>query len=130
MINASYIREYTGLYRKLYVRQGAVDSFEKKQELFFSKYGIYNICQDDYKSVPGFSIAYSISNNLLAAFKFGKRIDSFASPKQGLATADNSRFLRLWFEVPITHCGFSMTQDEVKKSRLRWFPYNKGGGFQ
>ena len=130
VIKASYISGYTGLYRKLYSRQGAVDNFEKKHELFFSDYGKFNICQDDYKSVPGYSIAYSASRGLLDAFKFGKRIDSFAAPKQGLATADNNRFLRLWFEVPVANCGFSMTQEEAIKSKLRWFPYNKGGGFQ
>lgn len=130
VIKASYIGSYTGLYRKLYSRQGAVDNFEKKHELFFSDYGKYNICQDDYKSVPGYSIAYSASRSLLDAFKYGKRIDSFADPKQGLATADNNRFLRLWFEVPLANCGFSMTQEEAIKSDLRWFPYNKGGGFQ
>lgn len=130
VIRAERVSGYIGLYRKLYTRQGAVDSFEKKQELFFSEYGKYTIYQNAFKSVPGCSIAYSASRELLDDFRLGQRIDSFASPKQGLATADNNRFLRLWFEVPIGHCGFSMTQEEAKDSTCKWFPYNKGGGFQ
>lgn len=130
VINATYIKNYLGLYRKLYTRQGAVDNLEKKLQLFFSDYGKHLICQDEFLSVPGLSIAYSASSNLLSAFKHGKRIGSFSSPKQGLATADNNQFLRFWFEVSSTNCGFSMTQEEAAKSKLRWFPYNKGGGFK
>ena len=130
VIKASYISGYVGLYRKLYTRQGTVDNFEKKHELFFSDYDKYYICQDDYKSVPAYSIAYRANRQLLDAFRFGKRIDSFALPKQGLATANNNRFLRFWFEVPVNHCGFAMSQKEAKDSHLKWFPYNKGGGFQ
>lgn len=130
VIKASYQPNYIGLYRKLYSRQGAVDSMDKKLEFFFSDYGTYEICQDDFSSVPGSTIAYSASKNLLDAFKYGKRIDSFADPKQGLATADNDRFLRLWFEICIDRCGFSMNKEEAVKSKLKWFPYNKGGGFK
>jgi hypothetical protein len=130
VIKASYQPNYVGLYRKLYSRQGAVDSMEKKLEYFFSDYGKYEICQDDFLAVPSSSIAYSASKNLLNAFKNGKRIDSFADPKQGIATADNNRFLRFWHEVNVLKCGFSMSQEEAKNSNFKWFPYNKGGGFK
>jgi len=130
VIKASRQPNYIGLYRKLYSRQGAVDSMEKKLEFFFSDYGKYLICQDDFSAVPGATIAYSASKSLLSAFKYGKRIDSFADPKQGLATADNDRFIRLWHEVSIHNCGFLMSQEQVSKSKLKWFPYNKGGGFK
>jgi len=130
VIKASYQAKYVGTYRKLYSRQGAVDNMEKKLDFFFSDYGKYLICQDNFFAVPSFTIAYSASTELLNAFKDGKRIDTFADPKQGLATADNSRFLRFWQEVDFNKCGFLMSQDEAKKSRAKWFPYNKGGGFK
>lgn len=64
------------------------------------------------------------------AFKNGKRIDSFADPKQGLATADNGRFLRLWHEVDSDNIGFGCDKDTAISSASKWFPYNKGGGYK
>ena len=51
--------------------------------------------------------------------------------KQGLATADNNRFLRFWYEVDFNKIGFSSkTCAESEKSRKKWFPYNKGGDYR
>ena len=40
-----------------------------------------------------------------------------------MTTADNERFLRLWFEISLST--FSIKQ----KSNPKWFPYQKGGDF-
>ena len=48
--------------------------------------------------------------------------------KQGLATADNGRFVRFWWEVGRSQIGVACNgRAEASKSGLRWFPYNKGG---
>ena len=130
VVKVSKIAYYIGGYRKLYTRQGSVDSLEKKLELFYSDFGKYSICEDDFLSVPGMAIAYSASQNLLNAFKNGRRMDNLADPKVGLQTGDNNRFLRYWYEVELFKCGFSLCQDDANKSMYKWFPYNKGGGFQ
>ena len=130
-IRKTVLKGYKGTYRKLYERQGSVDDNEKKIELYFSNYGLYTRSQDDFLSVPEYCIAYSASDELLNAFVVGKRIDSFADPKQGLATADNNRFLRLWYEVPLDEISFGCaSHDEAKDNGKKWFPYNKGGGFK
>src|SRR5699024_9610403 len=50
---------------------------------------------------------------------------------QGLATADNNRFLRLWWEVSDCRTAFTCTsREEAAASGARWFPYNKGGEFR
>jgi hypothetical protein len=49
--------------------------------------------------VPGTPIAYWLSDPMRAAFAQGKRVSEFADPRQGLATANNNRFLRSWWEV-------------------------------
>lgn len=59
----------------------------------------YSMQQEEYSLIPGSPIAYWIDKRILECFENGSRVDSFAYPKQGLATADNNRFLRLWFEV-------------------------------
>lgn len=91
----------------------------------------YSMNQNEYQNIPGSPIAYWISKGIIDCFEKGQRIDTFAYPKQGLATADNNRFLRLWFEVDINKTGLSMSsREEAKESGLKWFPYNKGGGFK
>jgi hypothetical protein len=48
-----------------------------------------------------------------------------------MATADNNRFLRSWWEVGTNKIGFNITsRDEASQSGLKWFPYNKGGDFR
>ncbi len=48
-----------------------------------------------------------------------------------LATSDNNRFLRLWFEPSIETIKFdAKNREEAKESRARWFPCQKGGGYR
>lgn len=54
-----------------------------------------------------------------------------ASPRQGLATGDNNRFLRLWHEVGIDNLFFGATDYiHAMYTGKKWFPYNKGGDFR
>lgn len=73
-------------------------------------------------------VAYWASSNLIEIFENGKPMSSIINPKQGLATADNNRFLRLWYEVDINKISFTADSIESSlKSKAKWFPYNKGG---
>ena len=131
VIGNSYIKGYLGKYRKLYKKQGTVDENKKKIEMFMNGTGEYENNQDKFLNVPGYCIAYSAGENLLDAFVKGKRFDEFSEPKQGLATADNSRFLRFWFEVDLDNISFMCTShDEAMLNGKKWFPYNKGGGYR
>src|SRR5699024_11185902 len=58
----------------------------------------YTFNQKNFKEIPGSPIAYWASEDIMKSFVNGKRLDDIASPRQGLATADNNRFLRLWWE--------------------------------
>src|SRR3546814_15243448 len=64
------------------------------------------------------------------AFHAGKPMIQVAEPRQGMATADNGRFLRLWFEVSGERFGRDLTRDEAALSGFKWFPYNKGGEYR
>jgi len=87
--------------------------------------------KDKFSKIPGVPIAYWAKDSLVNAFMNGKDLSLFADAKQGLATADNNRFLRLWHEVNINNCGFGLKDTvSANKSRLKWFPYNKGGDFK
>jgi hypothetical protein len=60
-----------------------------------------------------------------------KCIEDIADPRQGMKTSDNNRFLRLWHEISFSKIGFNKkNRIEAKDSKLKWFPYDKGGSFR
>ena len=89
------------------------------------------VSTDNFSKIPGAPVAYWVSDKLLEAFQTQKTIGTIAHPKQGLATADNDRFLRIWYEVDISRIGFGCKSiaDSIL-SRRKWFPYNKGGEYR
>ena len=126
--------DYNGIYIKLSEFTGGMEVQRKKvleaiknpevEYLYLSK-------KNKFLRIPGNPIAYWVSENVINTFSRGKELSSFAEVKQGLATADNKRFLRLWHEVDINRCGFGFEDSEyAKKSGKKWFPYNKGGDFR
>ena len=84
-----------------------------------------------FSRLPGCPIAYWASRRMIRAFERGIPLGDIASPKQGLATTDNDRYLRLWHEVEFPSIGFGMNDTaQAADSSCRWFPYNKGGDFR
>ena len=76
-------------------------------------------------------MAYWVSKAFLRAFDTGVLLGKIADAKQGVATADNNRFLRLWNEVSINKVSFhTHSHEEAATAREKWFPYNKGGDFR
>ena len=130
VLRKNFIHAYVGVYRKLFKKQGAVDSVENKEQAFLSGYGMYNTKQNDFFRIPGQPIAYWTSEEFKNCFKNGSIVE-VAQARLGMATANNDRFLRLWFEVNINKIGFSLTsRKEAIKSKCKWFPYNKGGEYR
>lgn len=83
------------------------------------------------KEISSCPIAYWVSENIINAYKNGTPLENLSSPRQGMATSDNERFLRLWFEVNINKIGFNIPSSELSlSSNKKWFPYNKGGGYR
>src|SRR5262249_28345875 len=92
---------------------------------------VYQIRTDEFLQVPGAPFAYQSSETLRAAFANFPLIADVANPRQGLATANDARFLRLWYEVSRARVGFGMaSRADAKTSGRKWFPFNKGGSFR
>ena len=122
---------YKGCYRRLFSKQGEVESPEVREQRFLECRGKFEAAQENYFKIPGHPISYWVSKDLLTAFIKGKKLGEMADSKQGLATADNNRFLRLWYEVDIDKVTFSCENEEQSSSGLyKWYPYNKGGEFR
>lgn len=84
--------------------------------------------QQRFKAIPGWPIAYWASRAELDAFVDDKTLAEIAAPRQGLATADNDRFLRLWWEVVFDRIGFGCPSREgAAVTGCKWFPMSKGG---
>lgn len=88
-----------------------------------------NVKQKDFEKIPGCPLGYWVSMKSINCFNALPNLGKFGYSALGLTTADNNRFLRLWFEVDIDNIGFNCTsnEDSVKSGR-KWFPHNKGGG--
>ena len=92
---------------------------------------VYETSQSSFTNIPGSPIAYWLSGNFLSMFSIGTLLGSIADSKQGLATADNDRFVRAWFEICVDTIYFhAKTLSEANSSGFKWFPYNKGGEFR
>ena len=131
VIAKAHLQGYKGHYRRLFDKQGEVESVEQREQRFFEKRGVFYATQDNFSKIPGSPVAYWVSDSLLNAFVKGTYLGALAESKQGLATADNNRFLRLWYEVENDKVCYSCKNTEESKNDLyKWYPYNKGGEFR
>lgn len=129
-LNKGHISAYKGSYIKLSDFKGAQNQAPKTLEAINNRQcgWFYESKADDFKKIPGNPIAYWASQNLFEVFDNALLMESVLDVRQGLATADNNRFLRLWHEVSQARCKFdSTTAEELAESRKKWIPYNKGG---
>ncbi|WP_121614393.1 BREX-1 system adenine-specific DNA-methyltransferase PglX [Mesobacillus foraminis] len=127
------VKDHKGDYVRLVEYKNSKEKEKKTLEVISSKNSTlrYFVLSEEHVKIPGSPIAYWVSDSVKKAFELGKPMGEVAEPRQGMATADNEKFLRLWFEVDINRVGFGFTNSEqAEKSGLKWFPYNKGGDFR
>ncbi|MBN2373126.1 BREX-1 system adenine-specific DNA-methyltransferase PglX [bacterium] len=85
----------------------------------------------DFKKIPGSPIAYWVSEKMRHVFVKGIALKELGDTRQGMATSDNNRFLRVWSEVSFDKAFLkAKSRDEAFDSGKKWFPYNKGGNFR
>lgn len=128
VLRTKKINGYKGVYNYIYYSDVVNDkpsSFPVKGNRFAE------VSDEYYRNISGSPIAYWISPKTRDSFMAKDSIGTVAPPKQGLATADNERFLRLWHEVNIHKIGFGLAScEEAVTSKKKFFPYNKGGAFR
>jgi hypothetical protein len=86
-----------------------------------------SVIQSDFHEIPGSPLAYWISANLRNAFVGKSPLADVMESRVGMATGDNVRFVRAWFEVEIFRIGFDRSREQAKLSNRKWFPYANGG---
>lgn len=119
-------------YRLVKYTGGMAVQEEKFKEINCSKTkDYYKADITKFKNINGSPIAYWVSDKVFDIFKSSSSLIEVGDPRQGIATSDNNRFLREWFEVDKNKIQLnSKTVEEAKNSKLKWFPYNKGGEFR
>ena len=89
---------------------------------------IYIMSIKEITDIPNGILCYHLGGNAIKQYYTGKRLDSFADPRVGMATGENELFVRLWQEVEFNRIGFGYENGEETIGRpVKWFPYNKGG---
>lgn len=89
-----------------------------------------NVSQRNFEKIPGCPIGYWLSHKMIEDFIIGKPIGEIVYPRQGLATSNNPKFLRLWFEVDTDMVAIDYKPGENLRSNKKWFPYCKGGSYR
>ena len=112
-----------GIYKRLFTEHVQVRSNEVIHQLYLKDSTVYESRQSNFLLIPGTPIGYWLSKPMLENFGANRVGDEMVT-REGMATADNERFLRLWSEISIKNFkSFNYTSD-------KWYPYNKGGQFR
>lgn len=82
-----------------------------------------------FHDIPGSPIAYWAGKGIMHAFDAGTSLGAITDTHLGMATCDNERYLRLWWE-PTSNLRASPTSFPYNWNTFRWIPYNKGGIFR
>lgn len=123
----SHIEDYKGEYCRLI----APTSQKGKEDMFLHGDNRYDSSQLDFSKIPGNSIAYWASTNMIKDFANGILLSEDCQTRKGIATSDNNRFLRLWTEVNITRVSFNCDSNEMSSQLVqKWYPDNKGGSYR
>lgn len=92
---------------------------------------IFECGTDNFERIDGIPFSYWVSEQIYKDFEIGDPMKKVSPPRQGMATTNNDRFLRMWFEVPFDKIGFGMSNEDMSAdSGKKYFPYNKGGEFR
>ncbi|MGL5593281.1 MAG: BREX-1 system adenine-specific DNA-methyltransferase PglX, partial [Cetobacterium sp.] len=87
--------------------------------------------QKDFEKIPGSPIAYWVSERVKEIFEVSKKMLEIGDFKQGIATGDNDKFLREWFEISYSQIGFGYKNiSEFISSKKKYCSYNKGGAYR
>jgi len=119
-------------YKPTFIRLIKINNPAGKEDSFLlAENRIIKRIQIDFFKIPGFRIAYNATDLDLEIFKKNKIIGDISLPRQGLASGDNNKFLKFWYEVLLERIGFNIIDRKMAaESKKKWFPHNKGGEYR
>lgn len=122
----SHINNYLGTYLRLIDSAGE----NGKNDMFLSGENRYIVKQEKFSKISGSPVAYWVSEAFVRAFE-NQKLGYYGKTCQGLATGNNNKFLRLWYECDSDNIFWNCTSHEESfKSPCKWYPCTKGGSFR
>lgn len=122
------IKKYKGTYNHITVKD--IGDGDYPEEFPVKKNRFTQVSTNSFTKIPGSPIAYWAGPSILKTFE-NPSIDTVVLFRQGMATSDNNRFLRLWYEVSVEKCNFHAHDlESALSSKKKWFAYNKGGQYR
>mgnify|MGYP000073192513 CR=1 FL=1 len=123
-------RFYTRGYKGIYCRLVEPTTQQGKEDMFLEGDNRYAAEQANFSKIPGSPVAYWASRAILCCFENKEPLDTRYKMREGIHTADNDRFLKLWHEVSASFIVHNASSYEDIDKRGRWIPYNKGGAYR
>ncbi|MFQ1835690.1 BREX-1 system adenine-specific DNA-methyltransferase PglX [Aeromonas veronii] len=88
----------------------------------------YRVSAEIFNNIQGSPISYWMSQKDATILSGEKKLGDISSPRQGLATSDDQRFLRFWHEVSLDLCALCISEGRhVERKGEKWVPFVKGG---
>mgnify|MGYP002624373309 CR=1 FL=1 len=79
---------------------------------------LYSVSSEMLKMIDGYPISFWAPENVFKLFDEAPKVGDSFEVRNGITTADNNLFLRLWHEI------------DYSKFNIKWFPCNKGGSYR
>ena len=124
-----FCNDFFSNYNSTFVQLVGGKNEAAKAAMFISGEHRFNKTNEQLRKIQGTPYtAYWASDVVLSAFKKSHLVGDVSEPRVGMATANNDRFIRLWFEVNRNKFGINISsRKEAVESRKKWFPFAKGG---
>ena len=126
VLRRTNINEYFGKFERLV----GFNSQEKKEKEFLTKSCEYESSKKTFNLFPGTPYVYWVGKNTIKCFNDYPMLDQKYLFREGIHTAENNRFLKVWFEVPFSTIVFDAKSYDDIDRKGRWVPYNKGGKYR
>ena len=115
----------------VYHRLVSYRSCDAKRDAFLAKNNVYEgVNQQKFLSFPGNPVGYWVSETMSALLSRERQLGDRYSFREGIHTADNNRFVRIWSEIDARKLVTNAHNYAELDSRGKWVPYNKGGVFR
>ena len=132
-LSKAHITGFTGSYIRLSDFRGADQQGPKTLEAIRNKNcsWFFTAKPDEFKKIPGSPFLYWVSEKFSTSFSLLPNLDEKVLFRQGMATSDNERFLRYFYEINFNKFNASCSSPEnLVDAKEKWFPYSKGGGYR
>jgi len=131
-LRKQYLDNANGSYIRLSDFKGSQNQAPRTLEAIQNKNcgWFFRAKQNHFDKIPGLPIGYWLNDKVFNIINSEKMLGNHVTPKQGLLTGNNERFIRLWQEISI-NC-FSLPSDFKGNNfhTRKWFAHNKGGLFR